>query len=122
MPTSWGTGSAAVSTSLLLRPFGATTVFGPHLGSMATRRSRVAPLTATSRVAALIDVRYWRGRKRRLAGDDSWARVRVMRSWIVSTVGNEVRGTRCLVPWTISAPAPANFRPLAYRSHNAMPS
>ncbi len=68
MPTSWGTGSGAVSTSLLLRPFGTTTVFGPHFGSMATRRSRVAALTATSRVAALIDVRYWRGRKQALGG------------------------------------------------------
>ncbi len=57
------------------------------------------------------DVRYWRGSSSRFASADSCARVIVITSWTVSTVGSASRGTRCLVPCTSCAPACANSAP-----------
>ena len=77
-------------------PFGATTVFASHAGSSSRSRSRVAALAAIEPVAWSSDARYWRGRSRRLASADSWARVIVITSCTVRTVGSADAGHEVL--------------------------
>ena len=56
----------------------------------------MAWLAATRPVAWSSEVQYWRGRKSRFANDDSCARVIVITSWTVRTVGDRGAGDEVL--------------------------